>query len=212
VGHGAEVELPHEEHDPFVRMVAFSVAVIAVILAFATFGGHNVSKEMMLLKADETLAANSARQDEFNVWTQYQSKSTREALYRNEKMQLTAEKEAGPASLPAFKDKLLTQYGDEEKRMKADKDELAAKAKQIKEDGDKKVKEIGEKLHTYQRKDHYFDFAEVSLQLSIVLASVTMLSKRRWAFVASIVMAVVGIALTLDGFTLAIPIGILEGH
>ena len=102
MGHGAEVELPHDEHDPFLRMVAFSVAIFAVILAFTSFGGHDVSKEMMLLKADETLESNKSRQEEFNIWTQYQSKSTREALYRNEKIQLVAEKESGPTTFPVF--------------------------------------------------------------------------------------------------------------
>ena len=212
MGHGAEVEIPHEEHDPFIRMVAFSVAIFAVILAFTSFGGHNVSKEMMLLKADETLESNKSRQEEFNIWTQFQSKSTREALYRNEKIQLAAEKEFAPAAFPAFKDKLLTQYTGEEQRMKVEKDDLAAKAKQIKEDGESKVKEIQDKLHKFQQKDHYFDFAEVALQLAIVLASVTMLSKKRWAFIMSLALVAVGLLFTLNGYTLAIHIGFMEGH
>ena len=212
MGHGTEVEMPHGENDPFVRMVAFSVAIFAVILAFTSFGGHDVSKEMMLLKADETLESNKARQEEFNVWTQFQSKSTREALYRNEKIQLSAEKEATPTTFPAFKDKLLSQYTDEEKRMKSDKDELAAKAKQIKDDGEGKVKEILDKMHKLQQKDHYFDFAEVALQLAIVLASVTMLSKKRWAFLMSLALVAVGLLFTVNGYTLLIHIGFMEGH
>ncbi len=212
MGHGTEVEIPHEENDPFVRMVAFSVAIFAVILAFTSFGGHDVSKEMMLVKADETLESNKARQEEFNVWTQYQSKSTREALYRNEKIQLSAEKEATTTAFPAFKDKLLAQYIDEEKRMKSDKDELAAKAKQIKDDGEAKVKDILDKMHKLQQKDHYFDFAEVALQLAIVLASVTMLSKKRWAFLMSLILVAVGLLFTVNGYTLLIHIGFMEGH
>ena len=166
----------------------------------------------MLLKADETLESNKSRQEEFNIWTQYQSKSTREALYRNEKIQLVAEKESGPTTFPVFKEKLLAQYTDEEKRMKADKDELAAKAKQIKEDGDAKVKEIQTKLGRIQQKDHYFDFAEVALQLAIVLASVTMLSKKRWAFIMSLALVAVGLLFTLNGYTLLVHIGFMEGH
>ena len=211
-GHGGEVELPHAESDPFVRKVAFAVSIVAVILAFATFGGHSVSKEMMLLKADETQVAGAARQEEFNVWTQYQSKSTREALNRNERVRLVAERDADSSTFAAYKGKLLAGYEAEEKRMRADKDELAAQAKRIKEEGDAKVQSIGEKLRGYQRKDHYFDFAEASLQLAIVLASIAMLSKKRWAFAVSLVMACVGVALTIDGFTLVVPIGLVEGH
>ncbi len=214
-----EIPNPHEVHEkaenPFTRVVALCVAVYAVGLAIASFGGHNVAKEMMLLKQDEAMAHNISRQDEFNVWNQFQSKSTREALYKNERTQLEAEQKGNPMQFPAYRSDLLTRYIEDEKRMKADKDELADKAKAIHEDGEKKVREIQEKLHRYERKDPYFDFAEVAFQLAIVLASVAMLAEKRWAFLLSMILALVALLLTINGFMLLVPIPGLDdgpGH
>ncbi len=228
-GHGAEI--PHDAEDGFTKAVALSVAVFAVGLAFASFGGHDVSKEMMitkqeeakvaaLSKQDETAIENLAKQEEFNIWTQYQAKSTREAMYRNERTQLDAEKK-GDGPFPAFKEDLLKYYIDEAGRMDADKKELAAKAKKVGEDGAakatakheegaKKVGELETAFKTYQRKDAYFDFAEMAFQLAIVLASVAMLGKKWWAFLAGIVLAVIAVLLTVNGFLLLMAIPGIE--
>ena len=56
----AEVELPspdemHERAaDPFARTVALFVAVYAVGLAVAAFGGHAAAKDMMMAKQEES--------------------------------------------------------------------------------------------------------------------------------------------------------------
>ena len=49
-------------------------------------------------------------------------------------------------------------------------------------------------------KDPYFDFAEVLLQLAIVTASIAILSGSSPVYLFSIVMAVFGAALSLNGF------------
>ena len=56
------------------------------------------------------------------------------------------------------------------------------------------------------RKDPYFDFAEVAFQVAIVLASVAMLSGKRWAFVTSLVLAVLATALAANGFGLFVAV------
>lgn len=210
-GHGAEV--PHEADDPFTKAVALSVAVYAVGLAIATFGGHNVGKEMLETKQEEARVENVALQNEASEWQQYQSKSTREAGYRIQKELLQAEKEGTGASFPAYKDKLLAKLTTDEKRMKEDKDELAKKAAEIKAAGAEKIAKLRHELDTFHRKDPYFDFAEVAFQLAIVLASVAMLGKKWWAFISSIALAVVAAILTLNGFALLVAIpGIEAGH
>jgi hypothetical protein len=183
----AEVEIPdpHEVQEkaenPFTRQVALFVAVYAVGLAFASFGGHNAAKEMMM-----------AKQEEANQWNRYQSKSTREALYRNEIWKLEEEEKAGP--LPPFKAALLKKYRDEEKRMKDDKKEI--------EEGDKGARHFQQVVALMQRKDPYFDFAEVGFQLAIVMASVAMLAEKKWAFWASVAIGVASVLLTVNGFFL----------
>ena len=199
-----EVELPKPDEveemaeNPFTRKVALFVAVYAVGLAFASFGGQNAAKEMML-----------AKQEESNQWNRYQSKSTREALYRNEIMRLEAEREAAGGTFPPAKEALLKRYRDEEERMKRDKEGIEKGSEENHGQGAKHYQEIVAKM---QRKDPYFDFAEVSFQIAIVLASVAMLSHKRWAFWLSVTLAAIGILLTINGFGLIVAIPGFEDH
>ena len=213
----AEIEIPnpHEVHEraenPFTRTVALFVAVYAVGLAIASFGGKDAGKEISLLKQEEAQVDNATKQEEFNTWGQYQSKSTREALYKNDREALEAEKAGTGSSFPAYKVTLLDKLIAEEKRMKADKEELAEKAKTIHEGGEKKVKGLQEQLGVYRRKDPYFDFAEVGFQLGIVLASVSMLAEKKWAFILSLILAALSAVLTVNGFMLLVAVPGIDG-
>ena len=202
-----EVEIPHpdEMHEkaenPFTRVVALAVAVYAVGLAIATFGGHNAAKEMMMAKAEES-----------NQWNRYQSKSTRAALYKLHANLLQAERGADEGRFPAAKAKLLDDLAKEEARMQAD-------MKDIQDGGEENhghgARHYQAEVKLMMRKDPYFDFAEVGFQLAIVLASVAMLSGRRWAFAASLVLAVLSILLTANGFALLVAVPGLDagaGH
>jgi hypothetical protein len=200
----AEVEIPdpHEVHvkaeNPFSRTVALAVAVYAVALAITSAGGHNVTKEMMM-----------AKQEESNAWNHFQSKSTREALNRIEVIKLvTAKKKSGNA-FPADQQELLDWFQKEEARMMADKKEIEEGNKETHEKG---AREFQEEVKLLQKKDPYFEFAEVMLQLAIVLASVAILSGKRWAFAVSLVLAVIGVALAINGFFLLDSGKLLGGH
>ncbi len=199
----AEVEVPQPDEvrekaeNPFTRQVALFVAVYAVGLAIASFGGHNAAKEMMM-----------AKQEEANQWNRYQSKSTREALYRNEILKLEAEKRAAGANWPSEKEELLAEYRRQAERMRADKDEIE---KGGEENHGKGARYYQHEVELMQRKDPYFDFAEVAFQIAIVLASVAMLSGKRWAFYGSLGLAVLGVLLAVNGFGLFVAVPGFEG-
>lgn len=190
MGHGAEVELPHDEHDPFVKRIALCVAIYAVILAIAGAGGKNAGKDMI----SEQIEAS-------NRWAQYQAKSVREAIYINDFEKYELEKEKGGMS-PESESKLVKSMERVKKKIedyKKDKEEIKAKA-----EGHEAARD---KAH---KKDSYFDFAELLLQIAIVLASVAMLSKTRWSFLLSVALVAVGLLFTLNGYTLLIHIGFME--
>ncbi len=206
-----EIEIPNPEEihekaeNPFARRtVAMAVAVYAVVLAIASAGGHNCSKEMVM-----------AKQAESNTWNQYQAKSTREALYNNEIQKLKAErKEAGDKFSPA-KQELLDMYENDAKRMDADKKNIMSGYEDEKEGKKEHVtgaREYQKEVKEMQKKDPYFDFAEVMMQLGIVLASVAMLSGKKWAFAASMILAATGALLTINGFFLLDGGKLLGGH
>jgi len=194
-----EVELPNpheleERRDKtFSRRVALTTAVYAVILAIASLGGSNAMKEMLL-----------AQQEASNQWAFYQSKVIREHLNRGNKLVLESQL-AEPSALKgperAKLEALAKSFADEEKRMNADKKEIEPKAKAAEAVRDRN-----------QAKDPYFDYAEVLLQISIVCASIAILSGSRPMFWFSSVLAFCGLLLTINGFTLLAHLPFLHGH
>jgi len=195
----AEVELPDPEEleerrdKAFSRRVALVTAIYAVVLAIASLGGNNAMKEMLL-----------AQQEASNQWAYYQSKVIREHLNRGSKMVLEAQL-AEPSTLKGaerakFED-LARKFADEEKRMNADKKEIEPKARAAEAERDRN-----------QARDPYFDYAEVLLQISIVCASISILSTSRPMFWFSSILAFFGVLLTINGFTLLVRIPFFHGH
>ena len=201
MSHGAEVEIPHDENNPFVRRVALCVAIFAVLLAIAGMAGKNAGKDML-----------SAQLDAQNEFSQYQAKSQREVMYIQERQML----EEGIPEIPHEQlEPLAKAFSEAQKdRTKAAPIDALEKRKQrlaytilkleeYKVDKDKLMKKGNDFIavrRTNHRMDGYFDFAELFLQLSIVLASVAMMSKTRWTFSLSLVLALVAMALTAGGF------------
>jgi hypothetical protein len=54
--------------------------------------------------------------------------------------------------------------------------------------------------------DNNFDYAEVVLQLALVLGSVAILASNRTVLAVSAVLGIIGAALTLNGFLLLFPL------
>jgi hypothetical protein len=194
-----EVELPNPEEleerrdKTFSRRVALTTAVYAVVLAIASLGGSNAMKEMLL-----------AQQEASNQWAYYQSKVIREHLNRGNKLMLEAQL-AEPSALKGAErakfEALAQKFADEEKRMNVDKKEIEPKAKAAEVERDRN-----------QAKDPYFDYAEVLLQISIVCASIAILSASRPMFWFSSVLAILGALLTINGFLLLVRIPFFHGH
>jgi hypothetical protein len=196
-----ELELPNPEEihekaeSSFGRRVALVTAVYAVMLALAGLGGNNATKEMLL-----------AQQQSSDQWAFYQAKVIREHQYRSQKMRLEADLiERGPSLRPEAREKLeavLRTYDEEEKRYNAEKKEIEQAAKRLEAARDR-----------FQTKDPYFDVAEVFLQIAIVMSSVSILSRSRPIFFFSVLLALIGAALTLNGYALLFRLPFLHhGH
>ena len=188
----ADVEVPDPDDakekagDPFTRRVALFVAVYAVALSVTALGGGNAAKDMMM-----------AQQQAANMWAYYQAKVVRENLYllEGEKFDLEMELRSGELTDAARvrMEKTRDRYRGRAAEYKAEKEEIRSKAEEFEKDRDRAA-----------RRDPYFDFAEVLLQVAIVLASVAMLSGKRWAFYLSLGLAAVGALLGLNGFALIV--------
>ena len=185
-----EIELPnpHELEErrekSFTRRVALVTALYAVALAIAALGGNGYGREMLL-----------AQQKASDQWAFYQARSIREHQYRGQKLRLEADLvERGPAMRAEARAKaetLLQRFADEEKRYNTTKEPIKAEAEKLEHERDRAEKRV---LN--------FEFAEVFLQISIVLASVSILATSRLMFSVSLVAALLGAALAVNGFRL----------
>lgn len=184
----AEVELPKpdelHEHaaSSFSRRVALVTAIYAVVLAIAALGGNHAMKEMLL-----------AQQQSSDQWAFYQAKVIREHLYRAQKMRLEvdlAERVAATRAGPREKmEALLKKLDEEEKRYNAEKKDIEKDAKKLEAMRD-----------SFQARDPYFLVAEALLQIAIVMSSVSILARSGLIFSFSLILAVVGAALTTNGY------------
>jgi hypothetical protein len=184
------VDLPNpqdietQRRERFTRRVALTTAIYAVSLALASLGGGNVMKDMLL-----------AQQLASNQWAYYQAKVVREDLARHQKAQLDLtllerEKSVAPATRQALEG-ARQKASDEAAHFKGQRLKIQTEARKFEADRD-----------LSQQKDPYFDFAQVALQLAIILASIAMLASARPVFYVSLIFAAFGALFTLNGFTL----------
>jgi hypothetical protein len=183
----SEVELPNPEEleelkaKAFTRHVALTTAIFAVFLAISALGGSNAMKEMLL-----------AQQQASDQWAFYQAKSIREHYYRGQKMRLELdllEKETLKPEIRQKYEALLKKVSAEEQRYSADKKEIEREARKLEHERD-----------VNRAKDPYFDYAEVLLQIAIVLSSIAILAHSRLMFTFAITSAVLGTLLSANGF------------
>jgi DNA polymerase III alpha subunit (gram-positive type) len=185
----ADVELPNPDdieelrQKSFTRLVALTVAVYAVVLAVSSLGGNNAAKEMMMAQLEAS-----------NQWSFYQAKAMREALHRLEKLRLKeVDLTVRGATLSSEErqklETLLAEIAREEERYTREKKEIEEEARRQQSIQQENLK-----------KDPYFDYAEVLLQIAIVLASVAMLASSRPVFGLSLILAVIGTLLAINAF------------
>ena len=190
----AELEIPNAEEleelraKKFTKRTALITAIFAVILAIASLGGNKASKEMLM-----------SQQQASDQWAFYQAKVIREHLYRNEKLRLETDLiERGDnmkAEARSHYQTLLKKIGEEEARYDTEKKELEQEAKKLEHERD-----------INRDKLPYFEYGEVILQISIVLASISILSSLRAIFYFSVIAALLGTSLTLNGYFLLLKI------
>ncbi len=186
----AEVELPNLEEleeikaKKFTKHVALTTAIFAVLLAISSLGGNNAMKELLL-----------SQQQASDQWAFYQSKVLREHLYKTNGLRIEVDLlERGAGMKPEAKKRyeaMLRDMHAEEARYGEEKKIIEDEAKHLEAERDK-----------YLSKDPYFDYAEVLLQISIVMASISILAASRQIFYFALVSASLGTLLMLNGYLL----------
>lgn len=179
------------------KWVAVYIAILAVALAITGMGASNAMKDML---------ANNIEAS--NLWAFFQAKTIRKTsidatadqfgliLAANPGMPEEARKQI-EATIKKYRD-TSARY-ESEPETKEGRKELAARAKEKERARD-----------TAQRKDPYFDFAEALIQIAIVLASVSLITRTSLLLVVSFAMSGLGVFLSANGFLLFAKLAFLE--
>lgn len=158
-------EIP-EAKDPFEKLIALSVAILAVVLAFVDNTGNNG-------QADAIVKTNLAS----NQWSYYQAKSLKENLAGT-----TAElMETLAPDSPATKAKI--------EKLRKDQIRYEGEKKKIKEEAEALTKEA----EHGQAIDDQCDVAALFLQIAVVICSIAILVRWKAIFFVGLSVGLVGI-------------------
>jgi hypothetical protein len=183
---GFEVPQPHEkhleehaEHDDFAQRVALVTAVLATIGAvFSYQSGANQNQAVFLKNEGIRLQAQASDQ-----WAYFQSTSTKGHL---------AKVAAELATTDAAKQKFLAEAAHEEEK----KDKIQKTAEGLEKQSEEKDKEAEEVLKPHER----LALGMTLIQIAVALASITVLTRRKWLFWGCLASALGGIGVAVSGF------------
>lgn len=172
--HGAhEHELEHHAQggDNLAGQVAIFTAILASIGAIISYQGGATQNESMLLKNEAVLKKTQAS----DQWNFFEAKSNKGHL-----MELAAV--LAPAAKQGY-------YQDQLKKYAEDKKEIKLKAEALEAESEKANQESENML----RPHHKLAQAMTLIQIAISLASITVLTRKKWLFVVAAVAAAGGI-------------------
>lgn len=175
------------------KLVGVYIGILAVILAICSLGGGNANQDAMLKNIEAS-----------NTWAFFQAKNARRQSVRLHIDDFDVMLATTP-SLPDEAKKLvqskIAEYREQEKKLTSEPDrkegldELFVKGKAL---------EVAR--NEALRRGPYFDYGQALLQISIVLASVAIISGGSALLFGSFIVGVLGATATFGGFTLAFPL------
>jgi hypothetical protein len=166
-GHGFHVHGPHDhevEHvaqhggDSFTSRLAVLTAVLSTVGAvFGYMGGHS-QNAALLYKNEAAIQKTSAS----NKWNYYQAKSNKQNL--------------AELSITLTTGEVQEKYKQEVERYKKEKEDIKADAEKL----EAAVKEADHKSEAEMHVHERWALATTLLQISIALAAITLLTRKRW--------------------------------
>ena len=174
--HELQEHAEHGSHDSALRPVAFTMSLLAVLVAIATVLGHRTHTEAVLLQNKAT-----------DQWNEYQAKKIRSY---NTSLEIDLLSVVSVANKDTAA-KIAETYADHEEKWNADLKDEQEKAGEL----EKKVEE------SEARADRY-DLGEALLEIGLVITSVTLLTRNRLYWYFGMVFSLAGILSALSVLTL----------
>ena len=180
-GHGVHVHGPHDhavEHEAHKgglgQQVAIFTAVLATVGAIVSFFGGDTQNKALLYKNEAVLE----RAEASDQWNFYQAKSMKQNL-------------AEFASAMAVDAKVAEKYAAEAKRYAGEKEGIRKEAEALEAKSTAANDMSEHALHPH----HYLAISMTLLQIAIALASITVLTQKRWLLYGAGISAFVGAVL-----------------
>ncbi len=148
----------HGDPDSFSGQLAVITAILATVGAIFSYMGGATQSTAGLYKNDAAIRKTEAA----NQWAYYQSKSNKQNL-----SELAID--LAPEGKKAF-------YQDEAKRYKAEKVDIQTKAERLEAESIVFDEKSNQQIHEH----HRWAQATTVLQISIAMAAIALLTKRRW--------------------------------
>ncbi len=164
----------HAHHDPTLVPVTFTMAVLAVFVAATALLGHRAHTEELMLQDKAT-----------DQWAFYQAKNIRRHTYELFLDLLTVSdlKDRERA------EKLRQKYEQEVERYRDEQKEIESEARNFERE-----------VETHRRKANRFDLGEVLLEVALVIASITLLTNRRFFWLSGVALGIAGLIIATTGF------------
>jgi hypothetical protein len=179
--HGVHVHGAHDhavEHEGqkggLGQQVAIFSAILATVGAVVSFLGGHTQNEALLYKNHAVLKKAEAS----DQWAYYQAKSTKQNI-------------AEFAALVVTKPEKVEFYKSEAKRYAAEKKEQEAKARALDEESAQANERSEHALHPHEK----LAVSMTMLQIAIALASITVLTQKRWLLFGAGIAAFLGAGL-----------------
>lgn len=176
--------------DPFKIKCAILVSALALVLAISSLGGSNAEEDAQFhnLVAANTYSffqAKNVRQTEYKIAADMLELKKLDPKLTAEERQFVEKKHAAYL-------KTIERY-ESEPETNEGKRELLASAKESEKNRDTEI-----------ARGPWFDAAEALLQIGIVLTSVALIGNRKSFFYVSLILGLVGVVSTVNGFMLLI--------
>lgn len=177
----------HAQHHPDMAPVSLTMAVLAVAVAIVSLLGHRAHTEEVITQAKAS-----------DQWAYYQSKNIRENTD-----QVLAD--FAVANNAAANNAASNNHNKDEGGVAKFHEKYAGEAdKQHKEKAEiqEKARELEAEVAMERRRADRYDLAEVFLEIGLVITSITLLSGKKIFWYTGMVLAVIGVVVTITGVIL----------
>ncbi len=171
--HEMHEQAEEARHNPNLKPVSLTMAVVAVLLAVVTLLGHRTHIEQVIAQAKAS-----------DQWAYYQAKGVRRHNYEAFGELLSSLTSKDAAREQQAREKFLQQaerYRDEQKEI------------------EKEARALEQEVRMAGRKANRFNLGEVFLEIALVVTSITLLTTNRGYWVMGLAFAALGVIVAATG-------------